>query len=142
VDLRLIFVQGADTTSGWPRGRQKLLAAFGIAVLLLQLLAPVLHSLAEGTTPRAAGDSILQSWTAAFRTAPTQGVATHDPSQCVICKNLAQLRANLVTDVAAFAHAPSPQVAAIPSATLAIVPSVLDESTSPRAPPVSNPIAA
>ena len=145
-------MQASDSTLGWPRRRRKLLAALGISVLLLQFLAPSLHAIAEhsasgdlvtqGSAPEGIAESLAKSETGASRTAPTPGATTHDPSQCVICKNLAQLRANIVTVGAAFIHAPSPQVVALPNATQAVAPSGLDKSSSPRAPPTPNPIAA
>ena len=146
------FVQACDGTFRWSRGRRNLLAVLGIGALLLQFLAPSLHAFAERSAsgdlvaerlaPESAAGSLAKSETGASRTAPLPGTATHDPSQCVICKNLAQLRANIVTVGAAFIHAPSPQVVALPNATQAVAPSGLDKSSSPRAPPTPNPIAA
>jgi len=143
-------MQASNSALGWLR-RGRTLAVLGVGIFLLQLVTPSLHAIAEhsasgdlvarGSAPKSVAESLAKSDTAASRTAPTPGTTTHDPSQCVICKNLAQLRANIVTAVAAFTDAPSPQLVAIPNATQAFAPSGLDESSSPRAPPTPNPIA-
>jgi hypothetical protein len=150
--LGFSFMQPSDSTLGWPRRRRKLLGALGVSVLLLQFLAPSLHTIAEhsasgdlvaqGSAPKGVAESFGKSETGASSTAPAPGATTHDPSQCVICKNLAQLRGNIVVVVAAFIHAPLPQGVAIPNATEAVAPSGLDKSSSPRAPPTPNPIAS
>jgi hypothetical protein len=151
VHLRLNAVQSSEGTLGWPRRRRKLLAALGLSALLLQFVTPTLHAiaersasgdlLAERSAPAGTAGSLAKSETGASRTAPAPGEATHDPSQCVICKNLAQLRGHIVTIVAAFILAPSLQAIAISNATEAVASAGLDESTSPRAPPTPNPIA-
>ena len=144
-------MQTSDSALGWLR-RGRTLAVLGVSIFFLQLVTPSLHTIAEhsasgdlvarGSAPKGVAESLAKSDTAASRTAPSPGATTHDPSQCVICKNLAQLRGNIVVVVAAFIHAPSPQVVAILNATQAVAPSGLDKSSSPRAPPISNPIAA
>ena len=150
--LRLNIVRATESTLGWPRRRRKLLGALGVSVLLVQFLAPSLHTIAEhsasgdlaaqGSAPKGVAESLAKSETGASRTAPSPGATTHDPSQCVICKSLAQLRGNIVVVVAAFIHAPLPQGVAIPNATPAVSSSGLNKSSSPRAPPTPNPIAS
>jgi len=123
------------------RGRRKLPATLGITVLLLQLLTPWLHTIAERsasgdlTAVRLASGGGAESFAQSESSAATPGAASHDPSQCVICKNLAQLRANLVPVVAAFIGAPAPQTIAMPRATQTVASLGLDESSPPRGPP-------
>jgi hypothetical protein len=129
-----------------------MLAVLGIGIFFLQLVIPSLHAIAEhsaagylvaqGSAPKGVAESLAKAETGASRTAAAPGTTTHDPSQCVICKSLAQLRGNIVVVSATFTHATSPQAVAIAGATLAVAPSGLDESSSPRAPPTPNPIAA
>lgn len=143
-------MQASDSASGWLR-RGRAVAVLGVSIFFLQLVTPSLHTIAEhsasgdlvarGSAPKGVAESLAKS-DAASRTAPSPGATTHDPSQCAICKNLAQLRGNIVVVVAAFIHAPSPQVVAILNATQAVAPSGLGKSSSPRAPPIPNPIAA
>jgi len=149
--LHLIFMRASDRILEPQGERRRLIAVLGISVFLLQLLTPSLHAIAEhsaaGTlvaqsSSQGVSESLAQSKTGASRSAATPGTTTHDPSQCVICKSLAQLRGNIVVVAAAFIHAPSPQTVAIPNARLAVASSGLDESSSPRAPPTPNPIAA